>query len=51
MGRQLEAGGVLLLLSLFFAYLCAPACDIVRRRVRVGRKGRPISTAGALLIL
>jgi predicted PurR-regulated permease PerM len=51
MGRVLEGCGVLLLLSVFFAYLLAPAVPAVRRRVRFGRRQRPISSATAILIL
>jgi predicted PurR-regulated permease PerM len=42
---------VLLLLSLFFAYVLAPALPPIRRRVRVGRRKRPISDATAILIV
>jgi predicted PurR-regulated permease PerM len=49
--RAIEGIGVLLLLSMFFAYLLAPAVAAVRSRVRLGRRHRPVSTAVALLIL
>jgi predicted PurR-regulated permease PerM len=49
--RVVEGLGVLFLLSLFFAYLLAPAVDGIRRRVRTGGRNRPISRAAALLIL
>jgi predicted PurR-regulated permease PerM len=42
---------VLLLLSVFFAYVLAPAVPPVRRLVRVGRRRRPISDAAAILLL
>jgi predicted PurR-regulated permease PerM len=38
-------------LSLFFAYVLAPALPPVRRLVRVGRRRRPISDATAILLL
>ncbi len=49
--RVIEGTGVLLLLSVFFAYLLAPAVAAVRRRVRRGRRRRPVSTATAILLL
>jgi predicted PurR-regulated permease PerM len=49
--RAIEATGVLLLLSVFFAYLLAPAVVLVRRRVRWGRRQRPVSAAAAILLL
>src|SRR5262245_3238050 len=49
--RVVEGLGVLFLLSLFFAYLLAPAVAAIRGNVRVGRRQRPISRATALLIL
>jgi len=49
--RALEGCGVLLLLSVFFAYLLAPAVSAVRRRVRFGRRQRPVSSATAILLL
>jgi predicted PurR-regulated permease PerM len=39
----IKGGSVLLLLSMFFAYLLAPAVDMVSRFVRLGRRGRPLS--------
>ena len=42
---------MLLLLSVFFAYVLAPALPPVRRLVRVGRRRRPISDAAAILLL
>jgi predicted PurR-regulated permease PerM len=35
----------------FFAYLIAPAVVVVRRRVRVGRRRRPISEPSAILLI
>ncbi len=49
--RIVEGAGALLLLSVFFAYLMAPAVAAVRRRVRVGPRQRPVSSAAAILIL
>src|SRR6266849_2061068 len=49
--RAIEGGGVLLLLSVFFAYLLAPAVAGVRRRIRLGRRQRPISDATAIALL
>ena len=49
--RLIEGAGVLLLLSVFFAYLLAPALPPIRRRIRIGRRQRPISDAAAILLL
>jgi predicted PurR-regulated permease PerM len=49
--RVIEGGGVLLLLSVFFAYVLAPAVAGVRRRVRFGRRQRPVSDATAIALL
>ena len=49
--RVIEGAGVLLLLSVFFAYMLAPLVPPVRRRVRIGRRRRPISDAAAILLL
>ena len=49
--RALEGIGVLLLLSIFFSYLLAPAVAGVRRRVRTRGRHRPISRAAALALL
>ena len=47
----IEGAGVLLLLSVFFAYVLAPALPPIRRRVRVGRRRRPISDAAAIILI
>jgi predicted PurR-regulated permease PerM len=49
--RLIEGAGVLLLLSVFFAYMLAPVVPPVRRRIRIGRRRRPISDAAAILLL
>ena len=49
--RAIEGGGVLLLLSVFFAYVLAPAVSAVRRRVRFGRRQRPVSDATAIALI
>lgn len=49
--RAIEGAGVLALLSVFFAYLLAPVLPPVRRRVRVGRRQRPISDAVAIVLV
>src|SRR5215213_3058142 len=51
MFHVLEGAGVLLLLSVFFAYVLAPALPPIRRRVRIGRRQRPISDAAAIVLL
>src|SRR6185369_5411967 len=51
MVRAIQGIGVLLLLSAFFAYVLAPAVAGLRRRVRIGRRKRPLSRASALLVL
>lgn len=48
---NLQGGSVLLLLSMFFAYLLAPAVDGVSRTVRIGRRGRPLSRGAALVLI
>jgi len=47
----IQGGSVLLLLSMFFAYLLAPAVAEVSRRVRFGRRGRPVSRSAAIILL
>src|SRR5439155_6727800 len=46
-----QGAGVLALLSAFFAYLLAPAVAAVRRRVRIGRRKRPVSDGVALALI
>ena len=41
---MIQGGSILLLLSMFLAYLLAPAIDIVSRTVRLGRRGRPLTS-------
>jgi predicted PurR-regulated permease PerM len=47
----IQGAGVLVLLSAFLAYLLAPAVAAVRRRVRIGRRNRPVSDAVALAVI
>jgi predicted PurR-regulated permease PerM len=47
----IQGAGVLVLLSIFFAYLLAPVVAVVRRRVRIGRRNRPVSDAAALALI
>ena len=49
--QVIEGAGVLLLLSVFFAYVLAPALPPIRRRVRVGRRRRPISDGAAIVLI
>jgi predicted PurR-regulated permease PerM len=49
--RAIEGAGILLLLSVFFAYILAPLIPPVRRRVRIGHRNRPISDAAAILLI
>ena len=51
MGRVVEGVAVLLMLSVFFAYLTAPAVATLRQRLRIGRRQRPISNNAALALL
>ena len=46
-----QGGAVLLLLSVFFAHVLAPAVAALRRRVRIGPRQRPISRPVAILLL
>ncbi len=48
---MIQGGSVLLLLSMFFAYLLAPAVADVSRRVRLGRRGRPLSRSASIVLL
>ena len=47
----IQGGAVLLLLSVFFAHVLAPAVAALRRRVRIGRRQRPMSRPLAILLL
>jgi predicted PurR-regulated permease PerM len=49
--RILQATCILALLAVFFAYLLAPVVDAVRRRIRIDRRGRPLSSTAAILLL
>lgn len=49
--RIVEAGCILLLLAMFFAYVVAPAIDVVSRVVRLGRRRRPLSRPSAILLI
>ena len=49
--RWIEGAGVLLLLSVFFSYVLAPLVPRVRKRVRLGRRQRPISDAAAIVLI
>jgi predicted PurR-regulated permease PerM len=49
--RTIEGGGVLLLLSVFFAYVLAPAVAALRRRLLTGPRQRPVSRATAIVLL
>jgi predicted PurR-regulated permease PerM len=51
MVQAIRGAGVLVLLSMFFAYLLAPAVAVVRRRLRVGRRKRPVSQNVAIMIV
>jgi predicted PurR-regulated permease PerM len=51
MVEAIQGAAVLVLLSAFFAYLLAPAVAVVRRRVRIGRRNRPVSDAAALALI
>src|ERR1044072_5656542 len=46
-----EGGAVLVLLSVFFAHLLAPAVASIRRRVRIGPRQRPIARPVAILLI
>jgi predicted PurR-regulated permease PerM len=47
----IKGGSVLLLLSMFVAYLLAPAIDVVSRTVRLGRRKRPLARSVALALI
>jgi predicted PurR-regulated permease PerM len=47
----IQGGSILLLLSMFLAYLLAPAIDIVSRTVRLGRRSRPIARGASLALI
>jgi predicted PurR-regulated permease PerM len=49
--RGILGGAVLVLVSVYFAYLLAPLVIRVRRRVRVGGRRRPISAASAIFLI
>jgi len=49
--RAIQGGGVLLLLSVFFAYMLAPVDAGLRSRVRIGRRKRPLPHAVSLTLL
>ena len=51
MARRLLGIGVLFLLSIFFAYVMAPAVAAIRRRVKIGKRQRPIGAGAALLLI
>jgi predicted PurR-regulated permease PerM len=46
-----EGGAVLVLLSVFFAHMLAPAVAAIRRRVRIGPRQRPISRPLAIVLI
>ena len=49
--RAIEGFAVLILLSVFFAYLLAPFAARLQRLVRIGLRKRPLSRSGALIII
>lgn len=49
--RIIEGGCILLLLGTYFAYVVAPAVDAVSRRVRLGRRRRPLSRPAAIVLI
>jgi hypothetical protein len=49
--RAVEGGCILGLLAVFLAYLLAPALDTVQRRIKVGRRQRPLSRSAAILLI
>ena len=48
---MIQGGSILLLLSMFFAYLLAPAVVQMSTRVRVGRRGRPLARWASIILL
>ena len=51
MSGAIQGGAVLVLLSVFFAHVLAPAVAALRRRVLIGPRQRPISRPVAIVIL
>lgn len=49
--RVVEGACILLLLAIFFAYVVAPVVNAVSRRVRLGRRQRPLSRPTAILLI
>jgi predicted PurR-regulated permease PerM len=49
--QLIQGAAVLLLLSVFLAYLLAPALPPIRRRIRIGSRRRPISDAAAIFLI
>jgi predicted PurR-regulated permease PerM len=49
--RFLEGFGVLFLLSAFLAYVLAPVVAALQRRIKVGRRRRPLSRAATILVI
>lgn len=49
--RWIEGAGVLLLLSVFFSYVLAPLVPRVRKRIRLGKRQRPISDGAAIVLI
>ena len=49
--RVIEGACILLLLAIFFAYVVAPVVNGVSRRVRLGRRLRPLSRPLAILLV
>ena len=48
---MIKGGSVLLLLSMFFAYLLAPAVDIVSRTIRLRPRRRPLPRGASLALI
>lgn len=48
---MIQGSGILLLLSMFFAYLLAPAVVWISTRVRLRRRGRPVARPVAIILL